>query len=167
MLALRSRGYEEFAPFYLSLRRWPSRTKMVELPLFPGYVFCRFNPTDRLPVLSVPGVVNVIGVGKIPAPVDAAEIAAVRAIVACRLAAEPWPFVNIGERVLVVHGALRGLEGIVVSLKKDYRLVVSVTLLHRSVAVEIDRAWTQPVEPSHTLSLHRESERAGNLKLAV
>jgi transcription antitermination factor NusG len=83
-------------------------------------------------------------VGKTPAPVDNEELAAVRRILDSRLLAEPWPFVNVGERVLVVHGSLNGLEGIIVSLKKNCRLVVSVTLLQRSVAVEIDRSWIQP-----------------------
>jgi transcription antitermination factor NusG len=116
----------------------------VELPLFPGYVFCRFNPADRLPILTAPGVVQIVGVGKVPAPVDDNELAAVRRILDSRLLAEPWPFLNVGERVLVAHGSLNGLEGIIVALKKNCRLVVSVTLLNRSVAVEIDRSWIRP-----------------------
>jgi transcription antitermination factor NusG len=164
--ALRGRGYEEFLPLYRSLRRWPSRTKMVELPLFPGYVFCRFDPTDRLPILTIPGVVNILGVGKVPAPVNTSELTAIRAIVASRLAAGPWPFVDVGERVLVVHGPLRGLEGIVVALKRNYRLVVSVTLLQRSVAVEIDRAWTRPAQHSGCSLPCARVEAAGGSKLA-
>jgi transcription antitermination factor NusG len=142
--ALRGRGYEEFLPVYRALRVWPTRIREVEVPLFPGYLFCRFNPADRLPILTTPGVVHIVGVGKTPSPVDNEELAAVRRILDSRLLAEPWPFVNVGERVLVVHGSLNGLEGIIVSLKKNCRLVVSVTLLQRSVAVEIDRSWIQP-----------------------
>jgi transcription antitermination factor NusG len=143
-VALRGRGYEEFLPLYRAVRVWPTRIREVEVPLFPGYVFCRFNAADRLPILTTPGVVHIVGVGKTPAPIDNDELAAVRRILDSRLLAEPWPFVNVGERVLVAHGSLNGLEGIIVSLKKNCRLVVSVTLLQRSVAVEIDRSWIRP-----------------------
>jgi len=78
---LQARGYESFLPVYASQRRWSDRVKEIELPLFPGYVFCQFNPLNRLPILSVPGIVHVVGVGKTPVAVDEAEIAALQAAV--------------------------------------------------------------------------------------
>ena len=144
-LALHSKGYEVFLPLYASQRHWSDRVKELELPLFPGYLFCRFDVQRRLPILKTPGVIDILGFSKTPAPVDETEIAAIQSIVASRLSAEPWPFLQVGQTVRVERGPLLGMEGIMVALKKPYRLVVSVTLLNRSVAVEIDRDWVSPV----------------------
>jgi transcription antitermination factor NusG len=144
-LHLEGLGLEPFNPLYRSRRRWSDRTKEVDLPLFPGYVFCRFDPNDRLPVLQTPGVVSIVGFGGRPAPVDEEEIAAIQAIVRSGAPALPWPFLREGQRVRLVRGALRGLQGILLDVKSDCRLVVSVTLLQRSVAVEIDRGDVEPV----------------------
>lgn len=145
---LRSRGYEEFLPTYPSRRRWSDRWVDQELPLFPGYVFCRFDPVDRLPILKIPSLVHIVGIGKTPLPVEDQEIAAIQAIVRSGLAAEPWPYLRVGDTVRVEYGSLCGLEGILVEVKKRHRLVVSVTLLQRSVAVEIDHDWVSPVHPA-------------------
>jgi len=141
---LRQKGYEVFLPSYSSKRRWSDRMKVVEAPLFPGYMFCRFDVRDRLPVLSTPGMISIVGAGAKPIPVDEEEIAAVRQIVRAGLATQTWPFLRAGARVRVHSGPLRGLEGILVNTDKIDRLVVSVTLLQRSVAVEIDRQWASP-----------------------
>jgi transcription antitermination factor NusG len=146
---LRGKGYEEYLPVYRSRRRWSDRLKEVELPLFPGYLFCRLNPRDRLlPVLTTLGVIGIVGAGKIPLPVAEEEIEAVRSILSSGLAAQPWPFARMGAQVRIEHGPLRGLEGVVTSTDKVHRLVVSVTLLQRSVAVEIDSDWARPVANS-------------------
>jgi len=142
---LRGKGFEQFAALYLTKRRWSDRLKEVELPLFPGYVFCRFDPDRRLPILTTAGVVHIVGVGNTPEPVDQAEIAAIQAVVRSGLPARPWPFLRVGERVRVEYGSMKDVEGIVVSFKKELRLVISVTLLQRSVAVEIERGWIRPV----------------------
>jgi transcription antitermination factor NusG len=143
---LRGKGYEEFLPLYRSRRRWSDRIKELELPLFPGYLFCRFDISDRLvPILTTPGVISIVGAGKIPLPVDDEEIEAVRVILRSRLAAEPWPFLRVGSQVYLEGGPLAGLEGIITNADKVYRLVVSVSLLQRSVAVEIDREWARPI----------------------
>jgi transcription antitermination factor NusG len=143
---LRGKGYEEFLPLYRSRRRWSDRIKQLELPLFPGYLFCRFDVTDRLmPILTTPGVIGIVSAGKTPVPVDDEEIEAVRAILRSGFAAQPWPFLRVGSKVYIEGGPLAGLEGIVTDTDKIYRLVVSVSLLQRSVAVEIDRAWARPV----------------------
>ncbi len=154
-LTLRGMGLEDFLPVYRSVRRYSHRTRTAELPLFPGYVFGRFNPNDRLPVLSIPGVLHIVGISRVPAPVGKHEIEALRRVVESRLFAEPWPFLNVGERVVVDRGPLAGVEGIVMALKKGLRLVISVTLLQRSVAVEIDRDWVRPSRSAFELLVRR------------
>jgi len=144
--ALRGKGYEEFLPLYRSRRRWSDRVKHIDLPLFPGYLFCRFDVRERLlPILSTPGVIGIVGAGKTPIPVDDEEIAAVHRIIQSGLSAQPWPFLTVGSRIYMEAGPLAGLEGIVTNTDKAYRLVVSVALLQRSVAAEIDRDWVRPV----------------------
>jgi len=141
---LRGKGYEEFLPLYRSRNCWSDRLKEVDLPLFPGYVFCRFDPLQRLPILTTPGLVSIVGF-KLPQPVDEAELEAVRAVMKSGLPASPWPYLKTGQWIRIDCGALDGLEGIVVRVKNRYRVVVSVTLLERSVAVEIDRDCICPV----------------------
>jgi transcription antitermination factor NusG len=143
---LRGKGYEEFLPLYKARRRWSDRVKQIELPLFPGYLFCRFDPRDRLvPILSTPGVIGIVGAGKTLLAIPAEEIEAVGNILRSGLAAQPWPFLSAGSPIYIERGPLAGLEGIVTDADKTYRLVVSVGLLQRSVAVEIDRDWVRPV----------------------
>ncbi len=145
---LREKGFECFLPSYRSRRRWCDRVKEVELPLFATYLFCRFNPSRMLPILTTQGVIRVVGAGNKPLPVADAEIAAIRAIVESRLNVEPWPYARVGQRVLLRYGPLRGLEGELLALKGERRLIVSVTLLQRCCAVEIDEAWAVPVDRS-------------------
>src|SRR5208282_5817358 len=97
----RYKGFEEFLPVYKARRRWSDRFKWVDLPLFPGYVFCRLKEESRLPILTIPGVLHFVGIGKIPVPIDDAEVAAIRTAIQSGLCAEPWPFMNIGQRVLI------------------------------------------------------------------
>jgi transcription antitermination factor NusG len=162
--ALRGKGYEEFLPLYRSRRRWSDRVKHIELPLFPGYLFCRFNPLERtLPILSTPGVIGIVGAGKTPLPVAEEEIAAIRTVIQSGLAAQPWPYLGVGSRIYMEDGPLAGLEGIITNTDKVYRLVVSVALLQRSVAVEIDREWVRPVAPkmvAASVSLHEHAQSA-------
>jgi transcriptional antiterminator NusG len=142
---LENRGLETFLPLYRSRRRWSDRMKTVDLPLFPGYLFSRFDAEARLPILTTPGVIGVLGLGKRPVPVHDDDIANVQAIVASGLPACPWPFLECGDPIRIVHGPLRGMEGILVRSDKHERLVVSVKLLQRSVAVDINREWVRPV----------------------
>jgi transcription antitermination factor NusG len=136
---LRSKGLEEFVPLYRTRHRWSDRFKEVELPLFPGYVFCRFAVPQRTTVLTTPSVRSIVGFGKTPAPVAEEEIQAVQAMVSSGLPVGPWPFLKVGQRVCIKQGPLCGLEGILVQLKDAWRVVVNVHLLQRSVAAEIDR----------------------------
>src|SRR5579864_9105142 len=101
---VRNKGYEEFLPLYQCRRRWSDRFQSVELPLFPGYVFCQLNPQFRLPLLTIPGALHLIGVGKIPSPIDDEEIATLQVAMHAGLWAEPWPFLNVGQRVRLEEG---------------------------------------------------------------
>jgi transcription antitermination factor NusG len=116
-----------------------------DTPLFRGYVFCRFDPLHRLPVLTTVGVISIVGCGSEPAPIDETEIEAIQTILRSGLATEPCPFLKEGQTVRVVHGALTGVEGILTKKKSDFRLVISVTMLQRSISVEIDREWIKPI----------------------
>ena len=141
-----NKGFEEFLPVYQCRRRWSDRLKQVELPLFPGYVFCRLNPQCRLPLLTIPGVLYFVGLGKTPVPLEDAEIAAIQAAVRSDLSTEPWPYLETGDRIVLTEGPLTGVEGILIGAAKQDRLIVSVTLLKRSIAVTIDRNWAVPLD---------------------
>lgn len=144
--SLTYKGYESYLPCYRHRRRWSDRVVEVEAPLFAGYVFCRFDVTKRLPILTTPGVVSVIGVGKQPLAIPDSEIDAIETIVKSGAQAEPWPYLNEGQRIRIEKGSLSGLEGVIIKKKKDeWRLVVSVNLLQRSVAVELDRACIRAI----------------------
>jgi transcription antitermination factor NusG len=142
---LQHKGFEEFLPIYESRRRWSDRLQPVKMPLFLGYVFCRLDPQYRLSLLTTPGVLYFVGIGKIPTPIDDAEIAAIQSVVRSGLRVDPWPVLDVGRRVLLQEGPLAGLEGLLVEARKQHRIVVSVTLLRRSVAVEIEREWVMPL----------------------
>jgi transcription antitermination factor NusG len=142
---LLNKGYEGFLPLYSHQSRWSDRIKEVQLPLFPGYLFCRFDINKRLPILITPGVMHVVGIGKVPHPVDEEEIAALQTIVISGLQTEPRSYLNIGEKVRVEIGPLAGVEGILLAMKGSNRLVISVSLLQRSVSVEINESWVRPV----------------------
>ena len=143
-MLLENGGFECFLPIGKSTRKWSDRTKEIEVPLFPGYLFCRMNPNDRLPVLTTPGVIQIAGIGKMPIPVEEHEIAAVRQIEKSGLSATPWPYLRIGNTAKIEEGPLRGVTGIVVKIKSALKLVLSIELLQRSIAVEIDRNWISP-----------------------
>jgi transcription antitermination factor NusG len=147
---LRQKGYEEFLPTYVQRTRWSDRTKTIVRPLFPGYLFCRFDPQARLPILVTPGVVSIVGLGKTPVPVSEQEIEAVQTLLRSGLAAMPWPYVSVGQRLIIERGPLSGVEGILQEVKSQYRFIVSVDLLKRSVAAEIDADWVRPIgRPAH------------------
>jgi transcription antitermination factor NusG len=143
--SLEDRGYEQFLPLYRARRQWSDRVKDVELPLFAGYVFCRLDAQYRLPVLTIPGVFQFVSLGREPLPVDDSEIDALQAVARAGFPAAPWPFLRTGQRVRIVRGALRDVEGLLIEVKNKHRLVLSVSLLQRSVAVEVDRDWIEPL----------------------
>jgi transcription antitermination factor NusG len=154
---LRGRGYQPFLPLSRSRRVWSDRIKVVRAPLFPGYLFCRVNIQDRLPILTAPGVIRIVGYNRLPIPVDDKEINAIQAIAASGLPHEPWPFLRVGDPVQIESGPLQGLRGILLGVRGAHRLVLSISLLQRSVGVEIDSAFVKslssvprpPVEKEH------------------
>jgi transcription antitermination factor NusG len=139
--ALRDKGFVEFLPIWRSRRRWSDRVKELDLPLFPGYVFCRFSARDPYPVLNSPGVVHIVSAGTKLIPIEDREIEGVRTISAAGVPALPWTEVVAGQRLRIVRGPLKGVEGTLVSVKDQYRLVVSISILQRSVSAELQRDW--------------------------
>lgn len=146
---LSSKGYETFLPTFKTVKRGRGRSSAAEAPLFPGYLFCRFNVFDRLPVLITPGVIAVVGSGRVPIPVEESELKAVQRMISTGLPVKPWPYLEVGQKVRIEDGALSGVEGVLTSFKGTQRIVVSVSLLRRSVALEIDRSVVSPVQPRH------------------
>lgn len=144
-LLLANKGYPSYLPVHRSRRQRSDRVRQVDSPVFPGYLFCRFDPLYRLPVITTPGVRSIVGLGRVPEPIPDVEIDAIQTMLQSGSGAEPWPYVQDGERVRITQGALAGLEGILVRKKSQFRLVVSVNMLQRSVATEIDQDWVSPI----------------------
>ena len=134
------RGVEHFLPLYSSVRRWKDRRVKLDLPLFPGYVFVRMELRDRLCVLQLPGVARLVGFDGTPAALPAEEIETLRTVLAEGVFAEPHPYLRTGRRVYVKAGPLAGMTGVVVRRKSGARIVVSMELIQRSIAVEMGEA---------------------------
>ena len=145
---MESKGLEAFLPLYRARRRWSDRVKELELPLFAGYVFCRFPRQERGCVLATPSIRSVVGFGNQPVAVPDVEIESVRALVASGLVLSPWPFLRVGARVRIEAGPLAGVEGILSQVKDAWRVVVNVELLQRSVAAEVERDAVAMVTPT-------------------
>jgi transcription antitermination factor NusG len=139
----------------------------VETPLFPGYLFCRLDPQDRLPILKTPGVIQIAGYNRVPVPVEEPEILAIQALIASGLPNRPFPFLGAGDRVRIDAGPLRGHEGTLVEFKGSHRLVLSITLLHRAVAVEIDSALVESLRPASIERMPRAEPALQSLQVAV
>jgi transcription antitermination factor NusG len=142
---LRGKGYAAFSPFYRTKRKRVDRIAEIDVPLFPGYVFCLFDSLRRLPILMTPGIVGIVGPGNHPEPVDDAEIASIRTLALSGQPVQPWPFLRTGQRVRLQAGPLVGAEGIFLRVKDEYHLVVSVTLLQRSVSVVVEKDSVVPL----------------------
>jgi transcription elongation factor/antiterminator RfaH len=133
------RSFSCFLPVYRSMRQWKDRRKELELALFPGYVFVHMALERKLRVLEVPGVVRLVSFNGQPAAVPAEQIETLRKRLASA-SVEPHPYLCKGRRVRVRTGSMEGLEGIVVRRKDRCRIVFSIDLIQRSVAVEVDEA---------------------------
>ena len=154
---LQTRNLECFLPTYKSLRKWSDRTKEIQQALFPGYVFCRFDFENRQPVVMTTGVTQVVGTGKTAIPIADSEIEALQFAVSSGIPAQPWPYLRTGEYVQVNYGQLAGLQGILVNFKGNHRVVLSVTLLQRSLALEVELDWLSPVaEPGQQRTAARK-----------
>jgi transcription antitermination factor NusG len=132
------RQVEYFLPLYASVRRWKDRRVTLQLPLFPGYVFVRMALRDRLRAVEIPGVARLVGFDGMPAALPEEEITALRNSLATGVRAEPHPLLTIGRKVRVKRGPMAGLQGILTKRKNRARLVVSVELIRRAIAVEMD-----------------------------
>jgi transcription antitermination factor NusG len=140
---LNAKSIESYLPLYQSLRRWNDRKALIDLPLFPGYLFVRIPLTARLRVLTVPGVVRIVSFNGKPAALTNEEIQTLKASVSLQ-AAEPYPYLAEGKRIRIAAGPLKGLEGVVVRRKNKLRAVVSIHSIMQSYAVELDVADAQP-----------------------
>jgi transcription antitermination factor NusG len=139
---LRLHGFETFLPLCSVRRRWSDRVKTLDVPMFRGYLFCRFGLPDRVRVLNAAGVAQIVGCGNTPVPISEAEIRSVQTLVASKVACTPWPYLQAGQRVSIDDGPLAGVEGVIVRAEDGKpRVVVSVSMLLRSVAAEIERDW--------------------------
>jgi transcription termination/antitermination protein NusG len=137
---LRNKGYEEFVPSYRSVRQWSDRRKEITAPLFPGYVFCRFNAEICAPVVTTPGVIRILGTANRSAQIEDSEIEAIQMAVASGLNLLPFPYINVGDRVCIKEGPMAGLQGILIRCNNRHRFILSVDLIQNSLAVEIDES---------------------------
>jgi transcription antitermination factor NusG len=135
---LLSKGYEAFAPLAIHSKLGCGEASSASAPLFPGYVFSKFDPLFRLPILTTPKVRCIVSYGRDPAPISNSEIQAIRDISNLKLAAEPCPYLTEGTRVRITRGPLAGVQGILIQFRSSYRVVLSVSLIRQSIRVEMD-----------------------------
>ena len=150
--SLQWKGYAALAPTYGVRQQWSDRVKQVELPLFSGYVFCRFVFAERVAVLDTPSVGRLVSFSGAPAPIADDEIAAVQLVMAAKLPVRPWPHLKPGDRVRIERGPLRGVEGILLREKESFHLVVGVEMLQRSIAVELAPEMVGPLHFKRSLA---------------
>lgn len=139
---LQEKGYDTFLPLERCRRQWGARSATVQSALFPGYVFSRFDPSERLPVLTTPGVLNVVKSVTGPVSVPESELDAIRRALNSESVVQRFPYGYVGEQVRIEEGPLKGVEGIILSTAKESRLILSITMLQRSISVEIDARST-------------------------
>lgn len=142
---LMKQGLEPLLPTLMRLSQWKDRKKTIEVPLFAGYCFARFSWQDRLPILTVPGVVSIVGSGMQPQPIPEEEINSLRSLMDSALPYDAHPYLREGMAVEVIRGPLRGVRGVLLRKEKHYRLVISVHLIKQAAAVEIDAANVMPI----------------------
>jgi transcription antitermination factor NusG len=164
---IQGQGLECLLPTYKSIRKWSDRMKEIEQPLFPGYLFCRFDFQNRRPVITTPGVLQIVGYGRTAVSVSDEEIQALQLAVASEMPKQPWPYLEVGQRVRVNYGTLSGLEGILVNVKGNHRVVLSVTLLQRSVAMEVETSWLSVVKEETRDSLAQRILRPVRVPMGI
>lgn len=143
--ALESRSIERFLPLYSSVRRWKDRRVTLDLPLFPGYVFVRATPNDRDRALQIRGAVRFVSSCGVPSVLSDEAIEILRSGLSGSLRAEPHPYLTMGRRVRITSGPLAGIEGILRRKRNASRVVVSLNLIQRSVAVDVDIVDVTPI----------------------
>jgi transcription antitermination factor NusG len=165
--ALRERDYEQFLPMYSSRRRWSDRWKTIEVPLFAGYLFCRFEPSHRAKILTTPGVMHIAGIGKAPLAVEVEEIEAIRQAVQSGQCLEPWNRLQVGSQVRIEVGPLKGLQGVLLRFKGTTHLIVNVQLLRRGVAVEVKEEWVAPARINGYIGRASGTDQPYSIETAV
>jgi transcription antitermination factor NusG len=148
---LTTKGFEVFLPVYTARHQWKDRTKELSLPLFPSYVFVHTCLRERVEVLRTPGVYQFVEFGGVPCPISLHEVQAVRRAIDHSLAIVPHPYLHCGDRVRVRSGPLTGSEGILLRVKSQYRLVLSIDILNRSVAVEVELSEVERLAPTASI----------------
>lgn len=126
-----------FLPTYKKKKKWSDRFKIVELPLFPGYVFCQFNHSMVRDVLSTPGITKIVGFGRKPHPIADEEISALQKMMRFGIPTRPEPYLKVGRKVQITRGALAGVIGILTRYSNQERLVISLDMITQSVSIEI------------------------------
>ena len=154
---LSGKGFEVFLPLYSTVHRWKDRDKHLSLPLYPGYVFLRDCLEQKLQIMMTPGVHSIVGTAGCPEPILNFEMEAVKRVIDSSCAVAPHPFLHSGDRVRVTHGPLEGIEGILLRKKNTFRLVLSVEMLRKAVAVEVDTSMVEPINSQDLNLSHRES----------
>jgi len=142
---LNSKGFETFLPLYAAAQNWKDRVKMLDLPLFPCYVFLKEGLARRLDIMTTPGIHALVSCAGQPAAIPAAEIEGIRQAVGSGARVEPHPLLKCGDCVRVKCGPLAGVRGVLVRKKNIYRLVLSVEMLGKAAAVEVDARLTERV----------------------
>jgi transcriptional antiterminator NusG len=150
---LEERGVAHFLPLHQAIHRWSKRWVRVSLPLFPGYVFVQTNAQNRHQALQVPGVVHYVGTGAAPCPIPDDEIECLRKVLLSGEKVGPHPYLSPGNSVRIASGPLAGLCGVIERTKSGSRFIISVELIKRSVAVELDGCHLAAVQLSPALGL--------------
>lgn len=157
--SLRGKGYQHFLPMHRSSRQWSDRRKVIEVPLFTGYVFCRLDTMIPWSIVSTPGVIRIVGTKKEIAVIEDSEIAAIQIVAGSGKKVQPCAYAQTGDRVRIINGPLAGVEGIVTGCSNQRRLVLSVDLIQSSVSVEVDGCDMRliskaPIAASQAPSVH-------------
>lgn len=153
------RGVEHFLPLYETIHRWNNGRHRVQLPLFPGYIFVRIALRDRRRVIEVPGFARLVGFNSLPCPLPEADIRRMKEALNKGVVAEPYPYLTVGTRVEIRNGPMQGMTGILLRRQNKCRVVISVDLIMRSMAVEVEAADVVPVRSS---ALSASQDAAGH-----
>lgn len=143
--ALKENGHDALLLLYTVVQQWSDRRMQIDRAVFPGYIFCRFDPREQGSILATPGVMRILGVGRKPAPVEPHEIAALLRIAETGHCVTPVPYLMRGEAVTIRGGALDGVTGRLAAFRRGLRVIVSVSLLERAVSLEVDVSRIEPL----------------------
>jgi len=159
---LSQRGVEHFLPLYNTIHRWNNGRHRVSLPLFPGYIFVRIALQERLRVLEIPGFVRLVGFNSLPVPLPESDIKSMREALTGGVIVEPYPYLTVGTRVEIRNGPLQGMTGILLRRQNRCRVVISVDLIMRSMAVEVEASDVVPLKNSTRQPVQEQTARGSS-----